>query len=99
MKITKDTLHKVAHLARLNIKSEEKNKLLKDMDKILDWVDQSHELDTTDVKPLTHMTAEHIVLKEDVSEQPITRDQGLKNTPSTNGEYFKVPKVLKCNQS
>lgn len=99
MKITKDTLHKVAHLARLNIKPEEENKLLKDMSEILDWVDQLREVDTTGVEALTHMTQEHSVLREDVPEQPITRDQGLKNAPSTDGEYFKVPKVLKRNQS
>ncbi len=99
MKITKETLHKVAHLARLNIKPEEEDQLLKDMSEILGWVDQLREVDTTGVEPLTHMTEEQNVLREDVPHQPISREEGLKNAPSTDGEYFKVPKVLKRNQS
>lgn len=97
MNIDKETLHKVAHLARLNIKPEEEDKLLKDMGEILNWVDQLREVDTTGVEPLTHMTEERNVLREDIPEQPITREEALKNAPSTDGEYFKVPKVLKRN--
>lgn len=97
MNIDKETLHKVAHLARLNIKPEEEDKLLKDMGEILNWVDQLREVDTTGVEPLTHMTEERNVLREDVPKQPIDRDEALKNAPSTDGKYFKVPKVLKRN--
>ena len=99
MKITKETLHKVAHLARLNIKPEEEDKLMQDMSKILDWVDQLKEVDTTGIEPLTHMTEETNVLREDIPDQPITKEQALKNAPATDGDYFKVPKVLKRNQS
>ena len=99
MKITKETLHKVAHLARLNIKPEEEDKLMQDMSKILDWVDQLKEVDTTGIEPITHMTEETNVLREDIPDQPITKEQALKNAPATDGDYFKVPKVLKRNQS
>jgi aspartyl-tRNA(Asn)/glutamyl-tRNA(Gln) amidotransferase subunit C len=97
MKITKKTLHQVAHLARLHIKEEEEDKLLEDMSKILDWVDQLQEVDTTGVQALTHMTEERSVLREDIVDQPMSREESLKNAPSTDGQYFKVPKVLKRN--
>lgn len=97
MKITKETLHKVAHLARLNIKQGEEDKLLQDMGEILNWVDQLKEVDTEGVTALTHMTEETNVLREDSVAQPISHDEALKNAPATDGNYFKVPKVLKRN--
>jgi aspartyl-tRNA(Asn)/glutamyl-tRNA(Gln) amidotransferase subunit C len=97
MSIDKETLHKVAHLARLNIKPEEEEKLQQDMGEILDWVDQLREVDTTGVAPLTHMTEETNVLREDVVEPSIDKDKVLKNAPQTDGDHFQVPKVLKRN--
>jgi aspartyl-tRNA(Asn)/glutamyl-tRNA(Gln) amidotransferase subunit C len=97
MSIDKETLHKVAHLARLNIKPEEEEKLQQDMGEILDWVDQLREVDTTGVAALTHMTEETNVLREDVVEPSIDKDKVLKNAPQTDGDHFQVPKVLKRN--
>lgn len=97
MKVDKETLHKVAHLARINIKPEEEEKLLTDMTDILSWVEKLRELDTEGVTPLTHMTAETNVLREDKAQKSISTLNGLKNAPDHNDQFFKVPKVLKRN--
>ncbi|MCO6360192.1 Asp-tRNA(Asn)/Glu-tRNA(Gln) amidotransferase subunit GatC [Roseivirga pacifica] len=97
MKVDKEALHKVAHLARLNVKPEEEPKLIEDLSKILTWVEQLKEVDTTGVAPLTHMTAEVNVLRKDVAEKTISHEAALKNAPSKNEDFFKVPKVLKRN--
>ena len=97
MKVDKEALHKVAHLARLNIKPEEEPKLLEDLSKILTWVEQLKEVDTTGIEPLTHMTAEVNVLRKDKAEQTISHEGALKNAPSKNEDFFRVPKVLKRN--
>jgi len=97
MSIDKETLHKVAHLARLNIQPEEEEKLMQDMGDILDWVDTLREVDTTGVEPLIHMTAEKNVLRPDIVEPSIDKDKVLKNAPQTDGDHFQVPKVLKRN--
>jgi len=97
MSIDKETLHKVAHLARLNIKPEEQEKLIKDMSNILDWVDKLREVDTTGVEPLVHMTEETNVLRADTVKQTISKKDALKNAPQTDGDHFQVPKVLKRN--
>lgn len=95
MQVDKDTLEKVAHLARLNIKPEEQEKLLKDMSEILTWVDKLSELDTEGVEPLTHMTQEVNVLRKDEAKTSITQAEALKNSPTQDTQFFKVPKVLK----
>ena len=97
MKVDKETLEKVAHLARLSIKPEEKDQLLKDMGEILNWVEKLGEVDTEGVEPLTHMTQEVNVLRADKAEKTIDRADALKNVPEQDGKFFKVPKVLKRN--
>ncbi|WP_339606450.1 Asp-tRNA(Asn)/Glu-tRNA(Gln) amidotransferase subunit GatC [uncultured Roseivirga sp.] len=95
MQVDKETLHQVAHLARLNIKPEEETQLLNDMSEILTWVEKLNELDTEGVEPLTHMTAEVNVFRKDKAETSITQQQALKNAPVKDNKFFKVPKVLK----
>ncbi len=97
MNVDKESLYKVAHLARLNIKPEEEDKLMKDMSDILTWVEKLKELDTDSVEPLTHMSSEINVLRNDVAQQTITTEEGLKNAPEHDEHFFKVPKVLKRN--
>ena len=95
MKVNKETLHKVAHLARLHVKKEEEQKLLEDMSKILTWVEALKEVDTEGVAPLTHMTQEVNVLRTDEALLTIDKADALKNAPKHNHQYFQVPKVLK----
>lgn len=95
MKVDKETLYKVAHLARLNIKPEEEDKLLKDMSEILTWVEKLKEVDTDGVTPLTHMTAEVNVMRPDAALKTISKEDALKNAPVKDKDFFKVPKVLR----
>jgi aspartyl-tRNA(Asn)/glutamyl-tRNA(Gln) amidotransferase subunit C len=97
MKVDKNSLAKAAHLARLNIKPEQEDKLLKDMTEILTWVDKLKELNTDGIEPLTHMTQEVNSLREDISEKTITTSAGLKNAPDHDDQFFKVPNVMKRN--
>lgn len=94
MQIDKDTLHKIAHLARLEVKPEEEAPLLKSLESVLSWMEQLDELDTTDVAPLTHISEEINVMREDVVGNHLPRKQALVNAPSQDGTYFRVPKVI-----
>ncbi|MFM7850736.1 MAG: aspartyl/glutamyl-tRNA amidotransferase subunit C, partial [Flammeovirgaceae bacterium] len=47
MSIDKQTLEKIAHLARLEIKEEDTNKVLSDMNQVLGFVEKLKEVDTT----------------------------------------------------
>ena len=95
MQVDKKTLHQVAHLARLNIQPEEETQLLNDMSEILTWVGKLDELDTEGVEPLTHMTEEVNVFREDKAEISMSQEQALKNAAVKDSKFFKVPKVLK----
>jgi aspartyl-tRNA(Asn)/glutamyl-tRNA(Gln) amidotransferase subunit C len=94
MIIDKDTIDKVAHLARLELAEDEKDKLMGDMGKILDFMAKLNEIDTKGVEPLVYMTDEINVLREDVVKQEITHEEALKNAPKHDDNYFLVAKVI-----
>lgn len=94
MEITKDTVQKVAKLAKLQFNEEETALIQKDLSKMLAFVDQINQVDTEAVLPLTHMNQEANVLREDDVEETITQEQALKNAPQKDSDYFKIPKVL-----
>jgi aspartyl-tRNA(Asn)/glutamyl-tRNA(Gln) amidotransferase subunit C len=94
MKVDQETLHKMAHLARLNVRPEEEAELLTSLNGVLDWMEQLNEVDTTGVEPLTHISAETNVLREDRVTQHLPREQALVNAPQHDEQFFEVPKVL-----
>lgn len=94
MKIDQESLQKIAHLARLEVKPEEEAEMLSSLNSVLTWMEELNEIDTENVKPLTHITLEINALREDKVIPNISREQGLKNAPKQDGEYFRVPKVM-----
>lgn len=94
MKIDKASISKIAHLARLEFDENSAEKMSKDMSQILDWVEQLNELDTEGIEPLTTMSSEVNVMREDKVGHQLAHEEGLKNAPKRDADYFRVPKVL-----
>ena len=94
MKVDKSTLEKIAHLSRLYFNKKDETKMLKSLNDIIGWVDKLSEVDTSNIEPLTHMTEETNIFRDDTKVENLDREEGLKNAPQQNGEYFKVPRVL-----
>ncbi|SEP34339.1 Asp-tRNA(Asn)/Glu-tRNA(Gln) amidotransferase subunit GatC [Mucilaginibacter sp. OK283] len=94
MTIDKETVEKVAHLARLELNESEKQDMIQDMSKILDFMAKLNELDTTGVEPLIYMTDGANILREDVVKQEITHEEALENAPKHDKDYFLVAKVI-----
>jgi aspartyl-tRNA(Asn)/glutamyl-tRNA(Gln) amidotransferase subunit C len=94
MTIDNDTVDKIAHLARLEIKDSEKADMATDMNKVLDFMAKLNEVDTTGVEPLVYMTEITSSIREDVVVQEITHEQALENAPEKNADYFRVAKVI-----
>jgi len=51
-------------------------------------------VDTTDVEPLVFMSDAVNVLREDISEVTISKEEALKNAPKKDSDYIRIPKVL-----
>ena len=94
MTIDKETVEKVAHLARLELAEDEKEKMIEDMSKILGFMAKLNEIDTSGIEPLVYMTNEINVVREDVVKQEITHEEALLNAPKHDKDYFLVAKVI-----
>lgn len=94
MKVDKETIERLAHLARLYFDEKDEEKMLKSLNGIIEWVDKLSELDTTGVEPLTHMSEEVNVMREDITLPPLDHEKGLMNAPKRDSDYFRVPKVI-----
>lgn len=94
MKVDSEALQKIAHLARLEVRPEEETDLLNSLNGVLTWMEQLNEVDTTGVEPLTHMSDETNVLRDDIVANHLPREQALANAPQHDGQFFEVPKVM-----
>jgi len=93
MKIDQNTLERIAHLARLEVRTEEQEKLLESLSEILTWVEKLNEVDTENVEPLTNMSHELNKLREDKTGEALDHNRGLRNAPEAEDGLFKVPKI------
>ncbi|MCW5910022.1 MAG: Asp-tRNA(Asn)/Glu-tRNA(Gln) amidotransferase subunit GatC [Cyclobacteriaceae bacterium] len=94
MQLDKETLHKIAHLARLELNENDAETMLKDMSNILSFVEKLDEVNTDGVEPLTTMSHELNALREDKTHTHLNRAAALENAPQKDDAYFRVPKVL-----
>jgi aspartyl-tRNA(Asn)/glutamyl-tRNA(Gln) amidotransferase subunit C len=106
MKVTdKDVLY-VADLANLELTEEERARMLRDLNSILDYIARLNRLDTAQVAPMAQVSErygdpaktgtarfEH-ALRPDALGACLPRDAALGNAPETDGAFFKVPKVI-----
>ena len=93
-KIDKDTVDKLATLSRLEFNGKEKEEIVSDLNRMLDFVGKLNELDTSNVEPLIYMNDEKNILREDEVKQTVSQKEALSNAPQKDSDYFKVPKVV-----
>ena len=98
MAIDKDTVRKVAHLARIAEPEERLEPLAKEISGILGWIEQLNEVDVEGVEAMTSTVSMELPMREDVTldgptggHQP---DNVVANSPKTEDHFFVVPKVV-----
>jgi aspartyl-tRNA(Asn)/glutamyl-tRNA(Gln) amidotransferase subunit C len=88
------TVKHVAFLVRLGISEEEAQKFSGQFSSIIDYFNMLNEVDTTDIPPASDIANAQNVLREDVVQPSMRRDEFLKNAPQSERGYVKVPTVL-----
>src|SRR5687767_15092204 len=94
MEITNELVDKLATLARLRFDNEEREEIKSDLEKMIRFVDKLNELDTTGIEPLTHITGNVNMLREDSVEGMCSKEDALRNAAHKDDNFFKVPKVI-----
>jgi aspartyl-tRNA(Asn)/glutamyl-tRNA(Gln) amidotransferase subunit C len=95
MKITDTDVNYVADLANLELTDQERLRMVRDLNSILDYVDRLNELDTANVPPMAQTVLQAVdVTREDTLRPSLPRAAALANAPDSDGDFFKVPKVI-----
>src|SRR5262252_5155617 len=99
MKITDKDVAYVADLANLELTGQERQRMLKDLNSILDYIDRLNELDTSDVPPMAQIStgmgkAESSAdsqttssMRDDVPVPCLPHNEAIQNAPVTDGEF------------
>jgi len=106
MKVTDKDVTYVADLANLELSDQERQRMLKDLNSILEYIDRLNELDTSDVPPMAQISEKFVQSaatpgnpavypwREDIPLPCLPHTEAMKNAPETDGNFFKVPKVI-----
>ena len=94
MSIDRDTVAKVASLARIAVTEEELEPLAGELSAILSWVEQLGEVDVEGVEPMTSVTPLALPMRADEVTDGGIRDKVLANAPDAREGFFAVPKVV-----
>ena len=93
--IDKDTVKRVAHLARLSLDERELETYSSQLASILSYISKLNEIDTEGVPPTSHaLSTLKNVFRKDILKPSLSVEDALKNAPEKEGDFFKVPKVI-----
>lgn len=95
MEVTDKLVEHLAHLSRLSFNEEEKAAIRVDLEQMISFVEKLREVDTTGVEPLLFISDAVDVLRDDVVQGSVSREEALKNAAHHDGVFFKVPKVIR----
>lgn len=94
MSVDKNTVRKVARLARIAVPEERLEPLAQELNGILAWIEQLNEVNVDGVEAMTTSVAMKLPMRDDVVTDGDIQDQVLANAPKSNDGFFVVPKVV-----
>lgn len=92
----KNEFNNIISLARIHVATQEVNKYITDLNKMLDSVKLLQKINTDSISPTTHVTLMKNVWREDIVElTPKSIKKILfDNAPATENFFYKIRKVL-----
>ena len=94
MSVDKDTVRRIARLARLALEEERVQPMVQELNGILAWVEQLKEVDIEGVSPLTSVVEQRLKMREDIVSDGGNADALMTNAPGGEDHFFVVPKVV-----
>ncbi|MBL8780295.1 MAG: Asp-tRNA(Asn)/Glu-tRNA(Gln) amidotransferase subunit GatC [Alphaproteobacteria bacterium] len=94
MSVDKNTVKRVARLARIALPEERLEPMAGELNRILAWVEQLNEVDTSSVEPMTSVIKMSLKMREDVVTDGNAATDVVLNAPLGEDNYFAVPKVV-----
>ena len=94
MAVTAQDVRRVAELARLEFAPEEEEKLVTELNTILEYMEKLNELDTDGIEPTSHLAPVTNALREDRPERFAGLREVLDQAPDSHRHYFRVPRII-----
>jgi aspartyl-tRNA(Asn)/glutamyl-tRNA(Gln) amidotransferase subunit C len=94
MSVDKDTVRRIARLARLALEEERVEPMVQELNGILAWVEQLKEVDVTGIAPMTSVVEQRLKMRDDVVADGGNADALMANAPGGEDHFFVVPKVV-----
>jgi aspartyl-tRNA(Asn)/glutamyl-tRNA(Gln) amidotransferase subunit C len=94
MKITKEEVLYVAHLARLDLDDESIGRFAGQIGEILGYIDKLNQVETEGTRPTSHAIFLTNAFRDDKPGEHLNRDRALANAPDQEDGNFVVPKVV-----
>jgi aspartyl-tRNA(Asn)/glutamyl-tRNA(Gln) amidotransferase subunit C len=94
MSVDRDTVKRVAHLARIALSDDEAEALKGDLNAILGFVEQLNEVDIEGVDPMTAVVDMGMKKRTDLVTEKDQAEKIVANAPAREGNFFVVPKVV-----
>ena len=94
MSVDKDTVKRVAKLARINVSDTEAEGLKSELNTILGFVEQLNEVDIEGVEPMVSVTPMAMKKRDDEVTDGEKAGDIVANAPLTEDHYFLVPTVV-----
>lgn len=94
MSLDKETVRKIAWLARIDVPDAELESLSGELSGILGWVEMLGEVDTSAVAPMTSVADMALAWRDDVVTDGGYADRVTANAPDSQDGFFLVPKVV-----
>ncbi len=94
MSVDKDTVRRIAKLARIALDEGRVEPMAQELNGIMDWVAQLNEVDVAGVEPMTSVVAQTLKMRDDVVTEGGTADALMANAPGGEDHFFVVPKVV-----
>jgi aspartyl-tRNA(Asn)/glutamyl-tRNA(Gln) amidotransferase subunit C len=95
MKISKSEVEKIAHLARLEIEDDRKEKMVEQLGNILQYIDKLKDAHVDGVSVSSGGAMADNVLREDRPEVSPGPSITLANAPDRDDDFYVVPRVVK----
>lgn len=93
-KISRKEIRHVATLARLDLGSQEEERLAVELGQILAHFEKLNELDTEGVEPTAYLDEASLAMRKDEVTNPPAEEDLLAGAPAREGRFFKVPPII-----
>ncbi len=94
MKITKEDVVHIAHLARLQVDDFLIDKFAEQISNTLQYIDTLKDADVSMVRPVSDIVSGTNVFREDAVENSPGPDVTLANSPERDDDFYTVPRVV-----